>query len=206
MIRGCTRRGSDAHLQWQPAHRAEPNLLSGALPWPSAAPPRTRDSCKSDRTDAALGSFFGWALGVSLRNGVGPTTKRTPRLPPDSLRALEWPIQSGCSRMGSTTEDCFRRRALALTPHGGIGFQKELRRRSVTRVRLWKSIAPPIPDGFGYTCFCTNGVDPVRPDTRSDAMYSRGSGSPAGNEGVPSCNSPTNDRSPSARCSRQGSD
>ena len=33
--------------------------------------------------------------------------------------------------------------------------EKELRRRSVTRLLLWKEYRAANPDGFGYTWFCT---------------------------------------------------
>src|SRR6188768_4173179 len=48
-----------------------------------------------------------------------------------------------------------------------IYVEKELRRRSVTRLLLWEEYRAANPDGFGYTWFCTTFESPATPSTSS---------------------------------------
>jgi transposase len=61
----------------------------------------------------------------------------------DSLELLLFPAPTAASQSGRRPEPDW------------IYVEKELRRRSVTRLLLWEEYRAANPDGFGYTWFCT---------------------------------------------------
>src|SRR5450432_1152385 len=91
-------------------------------------------------------------LGVS--NGVVHGYVRRAR-----LAALSWPLPEGMDDEGlelllfpapTAASQSDRRPA-----PDWLYVEKELRRRSVTRLLLWEEYCAANPDGFGYTWFCT---------------------------------------------------
>ena len=91
-------------------------------------------------------------LGVS--NGVVHGYVRRAR-----LAGLTWPLPEGMDDDGlelllfpaPTAASQSERRPIP----DWIYVEKELRRRSVTRLLLWEEYRAANPDGFGYTWFCT---------------------------------------------------
>jgi transposase len=91
---------------------------------------------------------------IGVSNGVVHGYQRRAR-----LAGLTWPLPDGLD--DDSLELLLFRAPTAASQSGRrpepdwIYVEKELRRRSVTRLLLWEEYRAANPDGFGYTWFCT---------------------------------------------------